>query len=142
MPADEYASAGAGGALKLKGAKIQKTKKKKKSKGIDKDKATNLERSLPATTSTDARSTVQHHDGDDVEKKGMADPESEPESEYKTEAERRHEEAMKKKVTYPNNNTSAYTTDRGQGVLEADCCFADATNARGPRTRIGDPEDS
>ncbi|KAI1283676.1 hypothetical protein F5Y07DRAFT_394576 [Xylaria sp. FL0933] len=95
MPADDYLSAGAGGALKLKGAKIQKAKKKKKSKSQseDKDKSAKLERSL-STTTTGAETRLG--EPDDVQ--GAPGHESEPEPGYKTEAERRHEEAMKKKM--------------------------------------------
>ncbi|KAI1750125.1 hypothetical protein F4782DRAFT_263103 [Xylaria castorea] len=92
MPADDYVSAGTGGALKLKGAKVQKAKKKK-SKSKDKDKSASLDRALSTTP--------KERDGTkDVEKAATPDRESdpEPESEYKTEAERRHEDAMKKKV--------------------------------------------
>ncbi|KAI0969783.1 hypothetical protein F4678DRAFT_463111 [Xylaria arbuscula] len=92
MPADAYSSAGTGGALKLKGAKIQKAKKKKsKSESKDKDKSAKLERSL--STQQEARDDVS-----DAKKGETSAHESEPEPEYKTEAERRHEEAMKKKM--------------------------------------------
>ncbi|KAI1310017.1 hypothetical protein F5Y03DRAFT_392447 [Xylaria venustula] len=92
MPADAYSSAGTGGALKLKGAKVQKAKKKKsKSESKDKDKSAKLERSL--STQQEARD-----DTGDVKKGETSGHESEPEPEYKTEAERRHEEAMKKKM--------------------------------------------
>ncbi|KAI0533271.1 hypothetical protein GGR58DRAFT_487499 [Xylaria digitata] len=98
MPADDYSSAGAGGALKLKGAKVQKAKKKKtKNKSKDKDRSANLEQSLSTTTSAEAESR-ERDDSNDVEKAAMSGHDSEPESEYKTEAERRHEEAMKKKM--------------------------------------------
>ncbi|KAI0422259.1 hypothetical protein F5X98DRAFT_327490 [Xylaria grammica] len=95
MPADDYFSAGTGGALKLKGAKVQKVKNKKKSKS--KDKSANLERSLSTTTSAETESR-ERDDSDDVEKVAVSGHASEPEPEYKTEAERRHEEAMKKKM--------------------------------------------
>ncbi|KAI3323304.1 DUF1754-domain-containing protein [Xylariaceae sp. AK1471] len=96
MPADDYIAAGAGGALKLKGAKVQKAKKKK-SRNKDKDKSTNLERSISstATTTTEAQ-PKRRDDSKDVEKAATSDHESG--SEYKTEAERRHEDAMKKKM--------------------------------------------
>ncbi|KAI0491198.1 hypothetical protein F4859DRAFT_508986 [Xylaria cf. heliscus] len=89
MPADDYVSAGTGGALKLKGAKVQK--KKKKSKNKDKDKSASLERAL-STTPKEQDNTK------DVEQAATPDRESDHEPEYKTEAERRHEEAMKKKM--------------------------------------------
>ncbi|KAI1139063.1 DUF1754-domain-containing protein [Hypoxylon sp. FL0543] len=86
MPADEYAPVGGGGVLKLKGGKVQKTKKKKRSK------AASLERALSAegdpSTNEVAKSRQdagKDEDGEDV-------------AERKTEAERRHEEANRKKM--------------------------------------------
>ncbi|KAI1165266.1 hypothetical protein F5B18DRAFT_649976 [Nemania serpens] len=96
MPADDYVSAVAGGALKLKGSKVQKAKKKK-TKGKDKDKSAILERSQSATTGAKVQSTTERGDSSkDHEPEPQSEPEPEPE--YKTEAERRHEEAMKKKM--------------------------------------------
>lgn len=86
MPADEYASVGGGGTLKLKGGKVQKTKKKKKSK------AQAIERALSTeddSTSKEVERTPRD-DGKDGEEGDVA--------EHKTEAERRHEEANRKKV--------------------------------------------
>ncbi|KAI1761391.1 DUF1754-domain-containing protein [Hypoxylon sp. FL1150] len=79
MPTDDYASVGGGGALKLKGGKVLKNKKKKKSK------ASNLERSSSAGDDSILKETERAVD------EGMA-------TEHKTEAERRHEEANKKKM--------------------------------------------
>ncbi|KAI0424803.1 hypothetical protein F5Y09DRAFT_323424 [Xylaria sp. FL1042] len=98
MPADDYLSAGTGGALKLKGAKVQKPKKKKsKSHSKDKDKSAKLER--PQSTTTSAETPLEGRDDVDDAKRAVASShDSDPEPEYKTEAERRHEEAMKKKM--------------------------------------------
>ncbi|KAI0129383.1 DUF1754-domain-containing protein [Hypoxylon sp. NC0597] len=86
MPADEYASVGGGGSLKLKGGKVQKTKKKKKTKTL------NLERALSAegdsSTKEVARSRLD--DGKDEGDEDIV--------EQKTEAERRYEEANRKKM--------------------------------------------
>ncbi|KAI8952704.1 hypothetical protein F4801DRAFT_540004 [Xylaria longipes] len=90
MPADDYVSAGTGGALKLKGAKVQKAKKKK-GKSKDKDKSASLERALSTTSK-------ERDDTKNTEKATTPDRDSNPEPEYKTEAERRHEEAVKKKM--------------------------------------------
>lgn len=86
MPADDYASVGGGGALKLKGGKVQKNKKKKKSK------APNLEQSLSAGDDSAPRETdrTPRDDSKDVDEGTV--------TEHKTEAERRHEEANRKKV--------------------------------------------
>ncbi|KAI1823146.1 hypothetical protein F4861DRAFT_540253 [Xylaria intraflava] len=91
MPTNDYVSAGTGGALKLKGAKVQKSKKKKSDKTKQKDKSTNLERSLHSTETQ----SKERDDSNDIER---AASDRESEAEYKTEAERRHEEAMKKKM--------------------------------------------
>ncbi|KAI1377474.1 DUF1754-domain-containing protein [Hypoxylon crocopeplum] len=89
MPADDYTSVGGGGALKLKGAKVQKTKKKKKSKIPNLERALSPEDVSPAKEVEKAqrdgsKDGEDEHDGDVVERK--------------TEAERRHEEAARKKM--------------------------------------------
>ncbi|KAJ2980800.1 hypothetical protein NUW58_g6852 [Xylaria curta] len=140
MPADEYASTGTGGALKLKGAKVQKAKKKKKSKGQDKDKSAALERSMSTGS--------KERDGSnkDAERAATPDHGSDHEPEYKTEAERRHEEAMKKKVLHKHALYSSVKLvfDEPRG-LDADFGLVplatDATNARGSGPRIGDQKD-
>jgi protein FAM32A len=110
MPAEDYIAAGAGGALKLKGAKVQKAKKKKsKNKDKDKDKSANLESSISSTTA-DVQSMGQD-DSNNIEQVTM--PVHESEFEYKTEAERRHEEAMRKKVLAPHTSgVGSYKTKR------------------------------
>ncbi|KAI4859131.1 DUF1754-domain-containing protein [Hypoxylon rubiginosum] len=90
MPADDYASVGGGGALKLKGGKVQKTKKKKKSK------APSLEQSLSAGDDSTSKETERapRDDGKNMDEGAVAVAVAE----RKTEAERRHEEANKKKM--------------------------------------------
>ncbi|KAH9883390.1 hypothetical protein F4778DRAFT_788645 [Xylariomycetidae sp. FL2044] len=107
MPSDDYSSYSGGGALKLKGAKVQKARKKKK------DKKTSIpaefEPSLSVAARDDHRSsstkepekTRSSRKANDVDKYGRPeDEEDEGEAvdEYKTEAERRHEEATRKKM--------------------------------------------
>ncbi|RYP65542.1 hypothetical protein DL769_006288 [Monosporascus sp. CRB-8-3] len=107
MGADDYAVAG-GGALKLKGAKVQKSKKKKKDKSSN-----NLERSLsviegdddPKATSSSASSSNVVERKEKKQRRGDSDGDAEdPEKpdhdtiEYKTEAERRHEEIQRRKL--------------------------------------------
>ncbi|KAI1663097.1 DUF1754-domain-containing protein [Daldinia decipiens] len=97
MPADDYVSAAGAGALKLKGGKIQKNKKKKKTK------AANFERSLtPGDSSTSASASAskpkdvedpRQRDSKDADDGGEGDV-----AEQKTEAERRYEEANRKKM--------------------------------------------
>ncbi|KAI2463122.1 DUF1754-domain-containing protein [Annulohypoxylon bovei var. microspora] len=82
MPADDYAPVGGGGALKLKGGKVQKNKKKKKSKA-------NVGHSLAAVDDSTPK---------EAEKTRQDDGRDEDIVEQKTEAERRHEEANKKKM--------------------------------------------
>lgn len=100
MPSDDYASFSGGGALKLKGGKIGKNKKKKK------DRASDLERSL----STGGSGSETKPDPEKKRAKSKAvdeQPEKAPDADgdgdedlidHKTEAERRHEEAQRKKV--------------------------------------------
>ncbi|KAI1092351.1 DUF1754-domain-containing protein [Rostrohypoxylon terebratum] len=93
MPADDYASVGGGGALKLKGGRVQKNKKKKKTKS-------NLECSLSTTddsASQDAKQK-QAREADKADKPRQDDGDDEDIVEHKTEAERRHEEANRKKM--------------------------------------------
>lgn len=88
MPSDDYVSVGGGGALKLKGAKVNKKKKKKNTKP-------DLEKNLELGSESSSRKAITKRDGDendDHEDNGDA-----PER-YKTETERRYEEARKKKV--------------------------------------------
>ncbi|KAI1414214.1 DUF1754-domain-containing protein [Hypoxylon sp. FL1857] len=86
MPADEYAPVAGGGALKLKGGKVQKTKKKKKSKPA------NLERALSIEDDSSTREVAKSRQDDGK------DENNEDTVEHKTEAERRHEEANRKKM--------------------------------------------
>ncbi|KAH8887449.1 DUF1754-domain-containing protein [Thozetella sp. PMI_491] len=97
MPADEYAFSGGGGALRLKGAKVKKHKKKK-------DKGSDLERNL--STSGNSSSALEkrgRHDGENdgptnTEAGQAADEEDSAPKVHKTEAERRLEEAKQKKL--------------------------------------------
>ena len=96
MPSDEYATVGSG-ALKLKGAKVKKHKKKK-------DKVPDLEKALSTGESSSAvekrkKGRVDDEEEGDEEraKSTEADDEFRPVVQ-KTEAERRFEEARLKKV--------------------------------------------
>lgn len=110
MPSDDYAYAGGGGgALKLKGAKVGKKKKRK-------DKS-DLEKNLATTTKEDAPK-------DKAPGEEERDPELEDEEihkDTKTESERRHDELRKKRVCgitrwtrpcvlYVANHFSSYST--------------------------------
>ncbi|KAI1043286.1 hypothetical protein LB505_002082 [Fusarium chuoi] len=85
MGSDDYAAVGGGGALKLKGAKIHKKKKKR-------DK-TDLEKNLD-TGNKDEEKRKKSEDG---EKQEPHDDEEKPEVQ-KTEAQKRHEEIKKKRA--------------------------------------------
>ncbi|KAF4984943.1 hypothetical protein FDECE_16951 [Fusarium decemcellulare] len=91
MGSDEYTAVGGGGALKLKGAKVHKKKKKR-------DK-TDLEKNL----GTGKRERKDDGDDDDDNKRKKTDdePRDEEDEEHevqKTEAEKRHEEIKKKRL--------------------------------------------
>lgn len=85
MPADDYALAG-GGALKLKGAKITKKKKKSKTK-------TNLDKTV-----SDANKAAEKADSHEDNHNTSSAP-------RKTESELRHEEVRKRKVSRRNTNS-------------------------------------
>lgn len=89
MPSDDYVSVGGGGALKLKGAKVNKKKKKKSSKS---DLEKNLGSGSSSSSSSKAITKKDDDANDDHEDNGDAP------GRYKTETERRYEEARKKKV--------------------------------------------
>ncbi|KAI1444578.1 DUF1754-domain-containing protein [Annulohypoxylon stygium] len=91
MPADDYASVGGGGALKLKGGKVQKNKKKKKTKS-------NLERSLATSDDPASQEAKQTMEAEEADKTRQDNGDDESIVEHKTEAERRHEEANRKKM--------------------------------------------
>ncbi|PHH60919.1 hypothetical protein CDD81_1030 [Ophiocordyceps australis] len=83
MPSDDYAAVG-GGALKLKGAKVHKKGSKKKSKA-----KSSLEKTLSVGQASD-----EQHDAVNDE----AHNDSETSVVLKTESERRHDEARKKRL--------------------------------------------
>ena len=102
MPSDEYASVGGGGALRLKGGKVKKHKKKK-------DKGSDLEKNLSTGESSKDLEVVKKRKSEEAEddEATRAKPSEEPEEEEdsvpqhrKTEAERRFEEARRKKVRF------------------------------------------
>lgn len=109
MPSDDYTAFSGGGALKLKGGKVSKSKGKKK-----KDKtAAELERALSTGDSADNNSSRDVEKAAGENKKHRKDPQDEDERpaqeeeeddgdepvEYKTEAQKRHEEYKRKKVS-------------------------------------------
>ena len=109
MPSDDYAVAG-GGALKLKGAKVDKKKKKKKSK-------TSLEKNLTAGDDEGALVKKGSPAADSKEKEQHKEEEEEEEEDNndapqvrKTEAELRYEEYKKRRVSNPST--------RGEGILQ------------------------
>lgn len=95
MPSDDYAlhASGGGGALKLKGAKVDKKKKKKRVK-------TDLDKNL-STGDSDAgassKELVKKEKREGSEEEG--DEDDRPTAQ-KTESERQHEEAKKKRVSF------------------------------------------
>ena len=131
MPADDYTSAFSGGALKLKGAKVSKPKKKKKNKERHGDavagkKRELLERVASGEENEDDLALVRRRSGskgegsddadeldDRIERKKKkrreadgsdeqaeeVEGEDEDEGPRMTEAERRHEELKRKRVS-------------------------------------------
>jgi protein FAM32A len=105
MPSDDYASI-ARGPLKLKGAKVSKSHKKKSKRHKDKT-SSDVERAL-ATTSTSqteedaARRVVDPQEKrkkfDGSEERDLTEERDEAEGDTKTEAERRFAEAKRKRV--------------------------------------------
>lgn len=108
MPSDDYAPVG-GGALRIKGAKVRKHKKKSSKKtDLEKNLSTgggesSSSSSLSKFKEEDGRSDdAKQEDKDKVDKEGQEE-EHEPEQEQqterrKTEAEKRFEEARRKKL--------------------------------------------
>lgn len=88
MPSDEYAPVGGGGALKLKGAKVTKKKKKK-------DKS-DMEKNIGGDAGGKEVAERQSHP------RANPDPEGDAPVSTKTESERRHEELRKKRVSWEN----------------------------------------
>lgn len=87
MASDDYTAVGGGGALKLKGSKVHKKKKKR-------DKKMDLEKNLDAGK----------REGPDPDKKEEDEPRHEEEEHdrpeaQKTEAEKRHDEIKKQRVS-------------------------------------------
>ncbi len=94
MPASEYASFG-GGALKLKGAKVKKHKKKNKDADLEKNLSTGGEPSTalekPEEDTTEKKREKRSKSQDNQEEEPLPDMSM-------TEAERRLAEAKQKKV--------------------------------------------
>ncbi|KAF5026528.1 hypothetical protein F66182_1388 [Fusarium sp. NRRL 66182] len=89
MGSDDYAAVGGGGALKLKGAKVHRKKKKR-------DK-TDLEKNLDVGNKDDEKKKRRKEKEEDVDEPRDEDDEEKPETQ-KTEAQKRHEEIKKKRL--------------------------------------------
>ncbi|KAF5641105.1 hypothetical protein F52700_3440 [Fusarium sp. NRRL 52700] len=89
MGSDDYAAVGGGGALKLKGAKIHKKKKKR-------DK-TDLEKNLDTGNKDEEKRKKKKTEGGQEQEPDDEDKEGKPEVQ-KTEAQKRHEEIKKKRL--------------------------------------------
>lgn len=106
MPSDEYASAG-GGALRIKGAKVKKHKKKKARSDLEKNlstgepsSSTSSSKKDPAAEQDAGEDAPQQQQGDEELEKARRDgDDGGPSSKSrKTEAERRFEEVRRKKL--------------------------------------------
>ncbi|CAN8095599.1 unnamed protein product [Discula destructiva] len=95
MPADDYASASTGGALRIKGAKVKKHKKKKTGKS-------ELEKALSTggdpSASSSSSSSKPAKEAEEPTEDGERQPEPPQTERRKTEAERRFEEARRRKL--------------------------------------------
>ena len=91
MPSDEYKSAG-GGALRIKGAKVKKNKTKKKNK-----EKTDLEKNL-ATSDSSKEPRAEDEAEQAAENEDEVEVEVGPSRAHRTDAERRFEEARRKKL--------------------------------------------
>ncbi|KAK3196002.1 hypothetical protein K4F52_000870 [Lecanicillium sp. MT-2017a] len=93
MPSDDYKSFGGGGALKLKGAKVDKKKKKKAPKpDLEKNLSAGDEKAVSKRRGSDAEDDKKKND------KPASDNEDERPVVPKTESERRYEETRKKRL--------------------------------------------
>ncbi|KAK8110542.1 uncharacterized protein PG998_006999 [Apiospora kogelbergensis] len=112
MPSDDYSSFGGGGALKLKGGKVTKHKKKKKDRGTGSDLEKSLSTGQNDNTALEEKkkkkkkSKESGSDNDDEKKRRDAEDDARP-VEYKTEAERRHEEFQRKKLLKLSESSSS-----------------------------------
>lgn len=92
MPSDDYASASTGGALRIKGAKVKKHKKKKAGKS---DLEKNLSTGEAASSSSSSKPPKSE---EPTEADAPTAVEEAPSERRKTEAERRFEEARRRKL--------------------------------------------
>ncbi|KAM0671028.1 hypothetical protein ACQRIT_001362 [Beauveria bassiana] len=100
MPSDDYAlSSGGGGALKLKGAKVDKKKKKRRAKtDLEKNLATGEGVSPSKELVTKKRKESEGEDGQATEDRRQVEEEDDVAPVQKTESERQYEEAKKKRL--------------------------------------------
>ncbi|KAI8659656.1 hypothetical protein LRP88_06224 [Fusarium phalaenopsidis] len=87
MASDDYTAVGGGGALKLKGSKVHKKKKKR-------DKKTDLEKNLDTGKREGPDPDKKNKEADDEPR----DEEDDRPEAQKTEAEKRHDEIKKKRL--------------------------------------------
>ncbi|KAK9774195.1 hypothetical protein SCAR479_09059 [Seiridium cardinale] len=108
MPSDDYTSFKGAGALKLKGGKVSKPKKKKK----DKERSSDLERALsagdaPSGNELEKPTSKKPTKGDDGGPEEEPVEEEDEPTEYKTEAQKRHEEYKRKKMLELSKSSSS-----------------------------------
>ncbi|PNY26464.1 Uncharacterized protein TCAP_03581 [Tolypocladium capitatum] len=90
MPSDDYAAVG-GGALRIKGAKVQKKKKKKDTGALEKNLSAGDNTVVKRDAAEKRTMSAEQGDGDGDEASVVP----------KTESERRYEEVKKKRLTGP-----------------------------------------
>lgn len=120
MPSGDYAITG-GGALKLKGAKVQKKKKKRKDKSdLEKNLSTGHDGVIVKKTN---ESPPPADNTGDQEEDGQVRDDEVPEA-RKTESERRYEEVKKKRVS----QTSAHQKITSRGTKDVRHMVTDFNN--------------
>ncbi|KAJ6438356.1 zinc-binding oxidoreductase CipB [Purpureocillium lavendulum] len=103
MPSDDYAAVGGGGALRIKGAKVQKKKKKKDKSDLEKNLGAGggddgVDKALVKSSATDDVRKKKKRNDDERPDKDEQDNEDDATAPQKTEAERRYDEVKKKRV--------------------------------------------
>ncbi|KAG5950717.1 hypothetical protein E4U53_004517 [Claviceps sorghi] len=101
MPSGDYTAVG-GGALKLKGAKVQKNKKKRKAKNdLEKNLSTGDANDIVKVEKKSRPDDAQNSNGQDVDRQEQTSRETDEDEVLemrKTESERRYEEVKRKRL--------------------------------------------
>jgi protein FAM32A len=109
MPSDDYSAISGGGALRLKGGKVTKKKKRKEKSDLEKNLSTGESSSAVARPATESRKKVDDDDHKERESPERQDRDEEETGDrfaaQKTESERQFEEIKRKRVSPQSNYT-------------------------------------